>query len=100
MTANVAAVFILLLYLHKCQHMSTVLYNYELVSTTMYSMSKYLLGKVEQRRQQLKRKKMKLLHTTAAYSRTARFLLMCNVTVNEIYITVHKTHLITPSGNV
>lgn len=59
MTARVAAIFILLLYLHKCQHMSRVLYNYQLVSTTIYSMSKYLLGKVEQRRQQLRRGKKK-----------------------------------------
>lgn len=67
MTADVAAIFILLLYLHKCQHMSRVLYNYRLVSTTIYSMSKYLLAKVEQRRQQLKRRKpgfrMQPLHT-------------------------------------
>ena len=52
MTARAAAIFIPLLYLHKCQHMSRVLYNYQLVSTTTYSMSKYSLGKVEQRRQQ------------------------------------------------
>lgn len=37
MTADVAAIFILLLYLHKCQHMSSMLHHNQLVSASIFN---------------------------------------------------------------